>query len=263
MTPKSIHDGLQEIRRSLDPILHDSSYRVLDEAMAGLRPLMQKVSGRSKREKLKKWGYTITPSAPLRFRPTKVDGLVMWADLFCTLEWEEEGTTPIEQVVQLRVWSNEPTFLYPNEREAVEEGRDVEELDPQIKEVVENMTGVDSGRVIYRCHFDKANTGQPGPSYHVQFGGEPHAGECCWLPHIISVPRIVHTPFDLVLTCELIVANLYPDVYDGVKNDPNWKSIIYQSQANLLEGYYQNCAEALRKIRREESGSLLECLWNK
>jgi hypothetical protein len=262
MNPKSIHDSLQEIRRSFAPILHDSSYRVLDEAMAGLRSLMQKSSGRSKRAKAKNWGYTISPSAPLRFRPTKVDSLSMWVDLFCTVKWAKEGEMPIEQVVQLRVWSNDSTFLSPLEREAIETEQDIEKIDPQIKEVVEKMTGLDSGRVIYRCHFDKANSGQPGPKYHVQFGGESHAGECCWLPHIISVPRIVHAPFDLVLTCELVASNFYPDVYNGFKDEPNWKSIISQSQENLLEVYYQNCVESLKKIRREESNSLLQCLWN-
>jgi hypothetical protein len=189
--------------------------------------------------------------------------LKLWVDVYCIVEWAREDELPIKQDIKLRVWSNDPKFLHLQEREAIEGETSLDELPSHIRAVIENMCGdSDSGRVIYRCHFDKANPGQRGPKYHLQFGGEPAGEEFCWLPEIIPLPRIVHTPLDLILTCELVAANFYPTEYQEIRKDLTWRSVLYQSQTNLLERYYQECLNALGETHREESGSLLEYLWN-
>ncbi len=266
MNPRSVQAGLEELRRSFAPILHDSAAMVLEEAHAGLYPFIR---GKRRRGD-SPWGYSISPAAPLQFRPTIVDelGYEVWVDVYCVVKWLREGAAPIEQDIKLRVWSKKQRFLHDFERRAFDEAGDVDKLEPSIREVIERMANPDSlsGRVIYRCHFDRAdqNPKQAGPEYHLQFGGKPEADELGWLPEIISLPRIVHPPFDLILICELIAANFYLKEYEEIRRETTWKSILHQSQMNMLVGYYQGCVEALEAFDRKENDSLLMShLWNR
>jgi hypothetical protein len=136
-------------------------------------------------------------------------------------------------------------------------------MSPEIEALAEQMTrDAESGRVIYRCHFDRANENQAGPRYHVQFGGSPRNGEYGFIPEVIDLPRLIQPPLDLILTCEMIAMNFYPREYREIRKEASWRSVVYQSQQNVLTRYYNGCAEALRSFDVEESGSLLEHLWN-
>jgi hypothetical protein len=264
MKPRAVQDGLQEISRTFAPILHESAFKVLEEAQARLFPFIR---GRQ-RKPTRGWGYRISPSAPLRFKPTIVDELKheVWVDIYCAVEWLEEDALPERQDIKIRVWTTDLTFLHDYERTAYDEQKP-EELEPSIRAVIDRMTARDipaSGRVIYRCHFDKANDKQSGPKYHLQFGGAPEADEQCWLPKVVSLPRLVHSPYDLILTCELVASNFYLKEYEDIKKEATWMSVLWQSQANQLLEYYRGCVNALEKYEREGRGSLLrDHLWNK
>jgi hypothetical protein len=258
MRPKAVLDGLQEIRRAFSPILHNSAHGVLDEAQAGLYPFLGQRGQRLRGGAARKWGYKIPASAPLRFKHKVVDELGY-------VQWSKENAEPDEQDIKIRVWSNHHRFLHPFEVVAYDAvGRDIEKLEPEIGAVINSMTeGSDSGRVIYRCHFDKANAGQSGPKYHLQFGGAPQANECCWLPEVISLPRLVHSPYDLTLTCELVASNFYFEEYEEIQKNLTWRSVVNDSQRSLLENYYLQCLEAIQNPDREESSTLLKHLWNR
>jgi hypothetical protein len=263
MNPRSVQEGLQELGRAFAPVLHDSAYDVLEEATARLSTFIR---GRDRKAR-KNWGYNIPPTAPLRFKPTLVDelGYTVWVDVYCAVEWLKEDTLPDKQDIKIRVWSKEEAFLHRFERAAFDENS-LEELDPTIREVFDKMGDPDpvSGRVIYRCHLDKANDKQMGPRYHIQFGGEPASDEHCWLPDpIISLPRFVHSPHDLILTCELVASNFYLKEYEEIKKDPTWMSVLKHSQLNQLLAYYRECFDVLDNPHREGNGSLLlDHLWN-
>lgn len=263
MKPRAVQEGLQELGRAFAPILHDTAYGVLEEATARLSTFIR---GRGRRAAAA-WGYRIPPSAPLQFKPAMVGelGYTVWVDVYCAVQWSEEEALPFEQDIKIRVWSKEDAFLHDFEHKAIEE-TPIEEMDPSIASVVDRMWASDpiSGRVIYRCHFDKANGKQAGPTYHLQFGGAPEADEHCWLPNIISLPRFVHSPYDLLLTCELVASNFYLKEYEEIKKETTWMSVLRQSQANQLLGYYRGCLDALENADREGRGSLLlDHLWNR
>lgn len=263
MRPRAVQDGLQELGKAFAPILHGSASRVLDDATVRLTAFIR---GRGRRAATA-WGYRIPASAPLRFKPTLVGelGHAVWVDVYCSVQWSEEDALPFEQDIKIRVWSKEDAYLHRFERKAFEE-TPTEELDPAIASVIDKMSSDDdtSGRVIFRCHFDRANVKQAGPTYHLQFGGPPESDEHCWLPKIITLPRLVHSPYDLVLTCELVASNFYLKEYKEIKKETTWLSVLRQSQANQLIGYYRGCLDALENSDREGRGSLLlDHLWNK
>src|SRR5690606_20304373 len=62
---------------------------------------------------------------------------------------------------------------------------------------------------VARWHVDRANfqdgIAQSGPLVHLQFGG--HNAGYRHLDHPLKEPRWCHPPMDLILLCELIVAN--------------------------------------------------------
>ena len=263
MTPKQIQEGLQELRRSFEPILHDSARHVLAEAVAGLSPFLGPRRFRRLGPVSQKWGYRINPDNPLRFRSVMVDelGVPLWVDVYCVVEWDKDNAPPITQEIKIRAWSNHHEFLHDFELQAID--KPTPELVPCVQDVIDRMTGDgQTGRVIYRCHFDKANNAQSGPKYHVQFGGAPRSNECGWIPQVIDLPRIVQPPLDLILTCELIAMNFYPRAYLEIRRNPTWQAVVYESQKNVLKEYYENCGEQLRRFDIDEAGSLLEHLWN-
>lgn len=259
MNARQAQEGLQELARSFAPILHESANIVLKTAEAGLYPLRGQ---RARRQQgVQRWGYTIEPNNPLRFRPVVVDELrkTLRVDVYCAIEWQDENAPPTSQDIKVRVWSNEHSFLHEFERQLMNE----EIMSPEIEALAEQMTGdSESGRVIYRCHFDRANENQAGPRYHVQFGGSPRNGEYGFIPEVIDLPRLIQPPLDLILICELIAMNFYPREYLEIRKEASWRSVVYQSQRDLLTTYYNSCNEALRRFEIDESGSLLEHLWN-
>jgi hypothetical protein len=256
---RQVQEGLQELARSFAPILDESAKIVLKTAEARLYPLPGQ-RGRRHQES-QRWGYTIDSDNPLRFRPVLVDELrkTLRVDVYCAVEWQDENAPPTSQDIKIRVWSNEDSFLHDFERQLIN-GR---VLSPAIEALAERMTGdAESGRVIYRCHFDRANENQAGPRHHLQFGGSPREGEYGFIPEVIDLPRLVQPPLDLILMCELIAMNFYPREYLEIRKEASWRSVVYQSQRNLLTSYYNSCTEALQRFEIEESGSLLEHLWN-
>ena len=122
---------------------------------------------------------------------------------------------------------------------------------------LENEIDGHSGRVVLRVHFDLAEHGQPGPRHHIQVGGKQHSGEFHWFPETLSVPRIVHMPFDLVLAAELVAATFYPEEYKRIRREPTWKHCTRTAQKHLLPVYLQKAIDAVADGR-----SVLEALWN-
>ena len=190
------------------------------------------------------WGFSIEPSAPLRFRETKADGLRIRIDLFMNSYWNSEpAQAPYRLTATMRLWAlDEPVYFRPD--------WDAEHLYEEIEP--------GNGRVMLRAHFDLANEGQPGPQYHLQIGGVQHAGEFCWFPQNLSVPRILHYPVDLVLAIELIAATFYEKEYKLIRREPSWIHSRRISERHLVQEYL---SQAMSAINSEES--VLEALWNR
>ena len=248
-----IKTGLQQIPKFFRRVLDDSVDYVIPEAIAELessKRLFDNYSRRTDNPQIvpNHWGYRIRPEQPLRFRPSRaIKGLPLWVDVYCTVRWRDEKSPPVEQVIHLRVWSNEERYIYR------------EDWDSQ--SILEQLTDGDTGdmkRVLLRCHFDLANSGQHGPRYHLQFGGEAREDELCWFPGILNLPRFAYPPMDLILICQMITANFYWEEYEKLRESPEWLGVLRNSQKYLLRGYYQECLEAL-----DRENSLLDHLWNR
>ena len=228
-------------------ILDDRASVVIEEARSMLRASKEQFDRtRSRTEpaiQQRMWGYSITPSNPLRFRDTEIDGLRLRVDLFLKEFWSEEpGESPTVLNVVIRVWCLDHSVCYRADWDS---------------ESLEDRIQPDVGRVLLRLHFDLANPDQPGPKYHLQVGGKQLDEELHWFPKALSLPRILHMPVDLVLASELIAANFYPNAYRKLRREDMWVGARRVSQDHLLDGYIERARTAIAS-----NGSILEVLWN-
>lgn len=243
-----VERNLNAVRDNLYPILEDDASAVLEKAKAGLARSVRlhKESVRQGRMEraIHPWGFSIEPSQPLAFRKTTIDGVRLRVDLCTKVYWHVyPGLEPGELNVAMRVW-------WLDKKEYFREQWDA----PRLGHVINAR----SGRVMLRVHFDRADLGQPGPKYHLQVGGKQHGNELNWFPEALSVPRLVHAPFDLVLASELVAATFYPTVYARVSREPEWRYCVRTTQQHLFPTYLETINRAI-----EDKVSVLDALWNK
>jgi hypothetical protein len=111
-----------------------------------------------------------------------------------------------------------------------------------------------------RWHIDLANrfddeTYQAGPLFHLQAGGHtPQSDRQQELK--VSIPRWPFPPMELILTCEMIIANFYPDKWKKIKRQKKWLELIHASQQLCYPTYFQRIQNCL-----EHRQSVLEALW--
>jgi hypothetical protein len=251
MNATRVEVGLKQISRNFRRILAPGADDVIEACIAELQDSRRRYDEYTRRTDNRAlgptaWGYSIYPWMPLRFkRSIAIPGLAVWADLCGAVRWCEEGAMPVEEVIHLRIW-DESDHTYRAEWDS-----------PVICEKLTDPNRHQQGRVMLRCHFDLANTGQDGPKYHLQIGGTALQEELCWLPAKMNLPRLVYPPMDLMLLCQLVAANLYREEYDRFREDPTWKGVLRDSQEHLLTEYYRSCVGAV-----ESGESLLDILWN-
>jgi len=190
------------------------------------------------------WGYTIEHDQPLRFVVSKVNRIELQADVYCDVRWEESDL-PVVQEIKLRLWSRHSATTFNPERDAV-----------AVEQELTNPSRRQPGRVVSRMHFDKANPQQPGPEYHLQFGGKAEEYELCWHPESVKVPRFDYQPMELFLTCQLVAANLFPEEYQEIREKSEWREELLWYQGRLLLGHYEKRVTTLRA-----NTSLLDSLW--
>jgi len=240
--------SLESIRKVYARIL-DSDARaiVLPAAKSLVQPTWEHYEytrkNRARGIVLAPWGYTIDHAQPLRFIPVRVNGIELQVDIYCDIRWENDDH-PVTQDIKIRIWSNHPGIGFDPMRDAapLEESM-IDPIRPYL------------GRVISRVHFDRANTGQPGPQYHLQFGGKPEPYELCWHPESVKVPRLEYQPMELFLTCQLIAANFFPDEYADIHQRSEWRQQLIWCQELLLLSHYERCLTAIRN-----KDSLLDAL---
>ena len=101
---------------------------------------------------------------------------------------------------------------------------------------------------ISRWHFDLANKKendvmQPGPLTHVQYGG--HNPGYRHLDHPLKVPRLNHPPMDIVLLCETVVSNFFPQEWDLIRETPAWCDAVSISQRICYSDYFRKVIQTL------------------
>lgn len=112
---------------------------------------------------------------------------------------------------------------------------------------------------VFRWHFDQANTAkgkaQPGPLYHLQFGGHVHQDRRMDMP--ICIPRWSHPPMDLILLLEAVTANFFPDAWEELREDLQWCEQIRVAQRFCLKHY----CEKLHHHLNASHSTVLSSLW--
>lgn len=106
-----------------------------------------------------------------------------------------------------------------------------------------------NNKVLSRWHFDLANrldSGemQSGPLTHIQYGGrvvEQDRSE----DHPLKIPRWCHPPMDIILLCEVIVANFFPKKWDLIRETPSWCDAISTCQRICYSAYLRKMVQTL------------------
>ncbi len=118
-----------------------------------------------------------------------------------------------------------------------------------------------AGDLQSRWHIDLANrkadeTYQAGPLFHLQGGGhKPQAERIQELK--VSIPRWTIPPMELILTCEMIIANFYPEKWDKMSTQKKWLELIQVAQSICYPVYFQRVQECLSQQKQ----SVLRALW--
>lgn len=170
----------------------------------------------------KEWSYTVTPSNPIVFKPTSVR--------------RYEYITPLVYV-DVRVSNEKETFGFLNST--------LELLD-------------ETPKVISRWHVDLANPGQSCPRFHLQFGGHAPTGGGHELV-FVEVPRWIYPPTELILLCELVLANFYKETWRRICMETNWYEIVQEAQKLCYVSYHNSVSTFL--AANGERKTLLESLW--
>lgn len=120
---------------------------------------------------------------------------------------------------------------------------------------------ISNGELQSRWHIDLANLKeegiyQAGPLFHLQGGGhQPQGDRNKELK--VSIPRWSIPPMELILTCEMIIANFYPEKWKIIKRQRGWLELIKLAQQLCYPQYYQTIQDCLSG----KPQSVLETLW--
>jgi len=114
-----------------------------------------------------------------------------------------------------------------------------------------------------RWHIDLANRKadgryQAGPLFHLEGGGHKPKGDR--LDELkVSIPRWTIPPMELILTCEMIIANFYPDKWEKMSGQKKWLELIRVAQQLCYPSYIARFQNALGG----QQESVLRGLWAK
>lgn len=253
MNAERVKKTLRQVRKTYEKILDPVFIGSLHQAEAKV-DVSKKEYDYAKRNQSRgveptPWGYSISHEYPLRFKPSTELGLELQVDIYCDIKWAE-GVIPVTQDIKVRVWSTYDNLIYDPNRDAKE--IEIKLTDPQ---------RTHSGRVVTRFHLDLANPNQKrGPTYHIQYGGKPEEYELCWHPKSVNIPRLVHQPMELFLTCQMVAANFFWDEYiSEIRPKREWRDEVLLYEDLLLRNYYKKCLDFLDD--RKDADTLLDYLW--
>lgn len=246
MNCSDIASSLRRLDRMLSRlrVLEDGSSQVLQDAARRVEESYKRFHERSQQTHHKgagqlDWGFEISPEHPLRFvRAEHVEGHMPEVDLYGMMRWGSRDGYPEESSFVLRVWSSSAAFFYREEWDAE---RFCECLTSSA-----NAQGVVSPRrVLLRLRFDlRKRDALHEPLYHLQIGGQAKPDELCWLPNIAN-PRIPFVPVDLLLACEIVVADFFSCRYLELTNEPEYRWLLGKTHTWLLRPYLEDCLSAM------------------
>lgn len=247
MDPNKVQSSLRQIAKIYSKILDEESKSIVIPSAIESVKVTRENYEREKRNEPRgivptSWGYTIDHSKPLRFIRSQTRDLDFQVDIYCDIKWKGDDI-PIKQDIKVRIWSKHRTTIFRPEMDS-----------QRIEEQLDDVNRRYPGRVVSRFHFDKvyreASAGatfEPAPEYHLQIGGVPHDYELCWHPDKVNIPRLMHQPMELFLTCQMVAANFFWNEYQEIRKKGEWRQELLQYQKMLLVPHYQKCLDLLNR----------------
>ena len=254
MSAAEIIRDVRYLQNLVGDLLDLDSTLVLDQVIAQLQACTT-TNRRPRRRQASTplWEFKIGSERPLKFRPSMNESnRKLRPEIFCHLIGPGVSGLPFQrQELVIRIWSMDRTLSYRPELDA-----------SSISDWLNESSTED--RVILRLHFDKASEGQKGTVFHLQVGGKPieEEREKCWLTGLPGLPRIPLQPMDLVLACELVIANFYHDSFQNLCQDPEWCAVVKRAEQRTIRTYYETCCSHLSSSWERSKHTLLKRLWN-
>ena len=188
---------------SRNKLIDDASYHTV-----------KAVSGRLKSKKRKKtWRYEITPTTPITFSRVPDQTLeYIIPKIYTKISVDDNSPHYFNQLVSaLEIWSV-------------------------------------TGKPISRWHVDLANKNkdgayQEGPLFHLQFGGHWPTAQNREIDMPISIPRWAYPPMDLILMCEVVVANFFPNKWQQLRKLSGWNMSIREAEKLCHKVFFQKMKE--------------------
>ena len=122
-------------------------------------------------------------------------------------------------------------------------------------ESVQNRYDSNKGRVMLKFHFDKKCEDAKilEPKYHFHIGGKSDENECYWHPKQIELPRLPYPPMDIIILCDIILLNYFPNQYTKLKSDnPEWRKLVKKSQNFFQKDYIENVLNSINNENDHE-----------
>ena len=220
MTPGTVIQMLRVVEANFTDVLDGRSAAVLAQCRASVT----KSAGEFDRARRltppepRLWGYSISPEKPLIFQRADLDRHAVRFDIYGEQWWSTPEGEQETSVLVVRAWSLDADVMFRTQFDA---------------DSIFDALGDDPARVMLRFHFDRGNAGQSGPEFHLQIGGQQGPGELCWLHEDFSYPRLASLSMDLMLTIELIAANIH-GINSAPLREETTVGAIRASQSALL-----------------------------
>jgi hypothetical protein len=173
------------------------------------------------------WSYSITPTDPIRFCPV-----------------DTKKANFVQPSLQV-------TLGMANEHQGGFRG--------SFSELNTTLEFHSKGQLLDRWHVDLANDGQAGPLFHLQHGGHSSGSTTRHTEKLLSVPRWMYPPMDIVLACELIVANFFEEKWIRLRRDPKWVALVRETESFCYTDYFNTLSAEHSNPHRKET--MLQTLW--
>lgn len=229
MSFKAYPLNLEFLEKYILDYIEPQSLGILSNIAESLRSTIQR---HGKRKTPLNWKIFIPRNRPLMFKATCDCSCAINVDFSCNIEGIIEPSN-FDQIdikaynFDFRLWSHDQNITFRDEWDA--------------EHLYEKLNVQGWRRVIKRFHIDRRvqNARLPEPLYHLHLGGQSEEYEYCWIPDNIVEPRMHYFPMDLVLMCEFVLVNFYPNISGKLRETPEWKSLVRKSQDLYLNPYFE------------------------
>jgi len=106
--------------------------------------------------------------------------------------------------------------------------------------VTVELVDISNEQLLERHHHDLANPGQLGPTWHLQFGGNPQGAVARLPTSWLLLPRWATPPMDLALLAEAITYNFYRTEWEKLNADGAWVNLVLDVERLVMSHFAQH-----------------------